>query len=109
MGVPKGTPKHGGRKKGTPNKQTAAVKAALLEAFEGVGGVAELIAWAKKPANRGEFYKLWAKLVPTEIRNADGETFRVEMVEEIVDASVSPHEDTSQDDSASSSSAPVPP
>lgn len=57
-----------GRKKGVPNKSTAAVKEALALAFEGIGGVPTLIAWAKVPANQGEFYKLWAKLLPTEVK-----------------------------------------
>jgi hypothetical protein len=84
MSAPKGGPKNGGRKKGTPNKSSASVKAAFLLAFDAAGGDKALAEWAK--ANRTEFYKLYAKLLPTEIKNADGEVFRVEMVEEIVDA-----------------------
>lgn len=76
--------KTGGRKKGTPNKLTAAVKAALDEAFAELGGVPGLVKWGKK--NQTEFYRLWIKLLPTEIKNADGETFKVQIVEEIVDA-----------------------
>ena len=74
--------KTGGRQKGTPNKSTAAVKAALLKAFSKLGGVPALVAWGKD--NRGEFYKLWAKLLPTEIKNADGEPFKVQAVTEVV-------------------------
>ena len=71
----------GGRKKGTPNKSTAAVKAALVDAFDQLGGVGSLVKWGKK--NPTEFYKLWSKLLPTEIKNADGEKLRIEVVEEI--------------------------
>lgn len=84
MGAPKGHKKYGGRQKGTPNKSTAAVKSALVDAFEQLGGVGALVEWGKD--NRGEFYKLWAKLLPTEIKNADGEALRLQLVEEIVSA-----------------------
>lgn len=54
-----------GRKPGVPNKTTAAVKEALQLAFEGTGGVPALIEWVE--GNRTEFYKLWIKMLPTEI------------------------------------------
>lgn len=59
-----------GRKKGVPNKATASVKAALLEAFEKRGGVPALLKWAKE--NETEFYKLWGRLAPTEVSGPDG-------------------------------------
>lgn len=59
-----------GRKKGVLNKSTAAVKEALRLAFQGIGGVPELQAWAKD--NQTEFYKLWAKMLPLEISGPDG-------------------------------------
>ena len=52
-----------GRIKGVPNKTTKAVKDALQEAFDGLGGVDALIVWAK--TEQTEFYKLWTKLLPT--------------------------------------------
>lgn len=55
-----------GRVKGVPNKSTKAVKEALQEAFEGIGGVNALVEWAK--TEQTEFYKLWAKLLPTEVK-----------------------------------------
>jgi hypothetical protein len=55
-----------GRPKGLPNKSTVAVKQALQMAFEGVGGVPALTEWARE--NQGEFYKLYAKLLPTEVK-----------------------------------------
>jgi len=56
----------GGSRKGIPNKSTAAVKEALQEAFEGAGGVESLIAFAE--ANKAEFYKLWVKMLPQEVK-----------------------------------------
>lgn len=38
-----GTPKTGGRQKGTPNKLTADVKAMILEALDKAGGVKYLV------------------------------------------------------------------
>jgi hypothetical protein len=64
MSAPKGGPKNGGRKKGTPNKSSASVKAAFLLAFDAAGGDKALAEWARD--NRTEFYKLYAKLLPTE-------------------------------------------
>lgn len=65
-----------GRPKGVPNKSTAKVKEALALAFEGVGGVVALKGWAQD--NPTEFYKLWAKLLPTEVSGPDGEPIPVE-------------------------------
>jgi len=54
-----------GRLPGYPNKVTISVKAALEAAFDGLGGVPALIAWAEKePA---EFYRLWGKLLPKNV------------------------------------------
>ncbi|MCE9567666.1 MAG: hypothetical protein K8U57_37165 [Planctomycetes bacterium] len=61
--------KTGGRTKGTPNKTTAAVKNALTEAFEKLGGVRSLAEWGQ--ANPTEFYKLWVKLLPQEVALTD--------------------------------------
>lgn len=62
-----------GRPKGLPNKNTVAVKEALAAAFEGIGGVPALIAWAETAKGRDEFYRLWIKLLPTEINaNLEG-------------------------------------
>tara|TARA_R110002020_G_scaffold341887_3_gene556453 strand:+ start:1903 stop:2157 length:255 start_codon:yes stop_codon:yes gene_type:complete len=63
--------KTGGRKKGTPNKQTVAVKQCILNAFEHIGGVANLAAWAE--ANPTDFYtKMWVKVMPAELTGTDG-------------------------------------
>jgi hypothetical protein len=55
-----------GRTKGIPNKTTKDAKAALEAAFEGMGGVPRLLAWGND--NPGEFYKLWSKLIPTNVK-----------------------------------------
>lgn len=56
-----------GRKPGGLNKSTRSVKAALQEAFERLGGVDSLVKWGKQePA---EFYKLWVKMMPTEVEH----------------------------------------
>lgn len=55
-----------GRPKGASNKTTRAVKEALAEAFEKLGGVESLVEWGM--VERTEFYKLWVKILPTEIK-----------------------------------------
>lgn len=57
--------KTGGRAAGTPNKTTASIKGAFVEAFELLGGVPSLALWAQE--NQTEFYKLAARLIPTEV------------------------------------------
>lgn len=59
--------KTGGRKAGTPNKTTRDARAAMELAFEGAGGSNALTKWAK--ANRTEFYKLWGRLIPAEVKH----------------------------------------
>jgi hypothetical protein len=85
--TPKGV-RYGGRRKGTPNKATATVKEALTLAFDGIGGVPELIKWAKNQKHRAVFYNLWGKLLPTQITGEDGAAIRVKFVEALID---SPH------------------
>lgn len=58
--------KTGGRRKGTPNKTTASVKAAFEEAFDRMGGVDALVSWAA--SDPGEFFKLYSKLLPIQLR-----------------------------------------
>lgn len=58
--------KTGGRQKGTPNKTTASVKAASESAFNQLGGVKALVKWAQD--DPGEFFKLYSKLLPIEMR-----------------------------------------
>lgn len=60
--------KTGGRKAGTVNKITANVRDAFEQAFAQMGGVPQLVTWAKD--NQGEFYKLFSRLLPVQV-NAD--------------------------------------
>lgn len=53
-----------------PNTFTVAAKQAFNAAFQGLGGVEELIEWGKK--NRTEFYKLYARLIPVEVAGSVG-------------------------------------
>lgn len=54
-----------GRPKGAKNKFGQEAKEAFALAFEGIGGVPELIKWAK--VNKETFYKLYSKLIPVEL------------------------------------------
>ena len=53
-----------GRPVGSKNKFTT-LKSAFIEAFEEIGGVDNLIEWAR--CNQTEFYKMLARLMPREI------------------------------------------
>lgn len=79
-------PKVGGREKGTPNRVTASAKENILAVFTRLGGTAEMAAWARRHPT--DFYKLYARLIPTEQRigNADGESLKVEATVRFVDA-----------------------
>lgn len=70
MAAPKGHPRYGGRKKGTPNKATAAVKEALARAYKSIGDDKAFAAWASQ--NQTEFYKLWIKMLPQEVSGPEG-------------------------------------
>jgi hypothetical protein len=67
-----GTPKTGGRRKGSVNKTTAAVKDALATVYQNIGGDKTLASWAKD--NQKDFYTLWVKLLPvqTQISGPNG-------------------------------------
>jgi hypothetical protein len=75
-GIGKGTPGPG-RPKGMPNKTTASVKAAIIEAFEKRGGVPALVRWAEDDPT--EFYKLWGRIAPTEVEVSGPQGGPVEM------------------------------
>ena len=54
-----------------PNKVTASIRAALVAAFDKLGGVKSLVAWGKE--NPSEFYKLWGRMAPQEVSVGDGD------------------------------------
>ena len=67
-----GKRENSGRKKGTPNKISGQVRQNVIDVFDDIGGVKEMAVWAVD--NRTEFYRLYAKLMPTqsEIGTMDG-------------------------------------
>jgi hypothetical protein len=68
LGIGKGTPGPG-RKKGVPNRQTAAAKDAIAMAAEGLGGVDRLVSWAREdPLNERAFWAtIYPKLIPVQL------------------------------------------
>jgi hypothetical protein len=57
-----------GRPRGSKNKLGVEAKEAIALAFEGIGGVPALVAWAA--THREAFYKLYAKLIPVELHGS---------------------------------------
>jgi hypothetical protein len=85
MKFQKGTPKpaNSGRKKGVRNKSTIAVKDALDQTFNKLGGVKAFFEWGKE--NASEFYHLWVKMLPKEVKTEiSGELSGSSVVTEIV-------------------------
>ncbi len=75
--------KTGGRTKGTPNKVSGTVKDNVIEVFEGIGGIATMMEWAKQ--NQTEFYRLYARLLTREVAGAsDGQPIPVVFLPEDV-------------------------
>jgi hypothetical protein len=58
-----------GRPKGSLNKTTRAAKEAIAQAFEDMGGIAALVAWAdQNDDHRKVFYsQIWPKIVPLQV------------------------------------------
>ena len=61
--------KTGGRKRGTPNRISRAFKESVQIAFGAIGGDEAFAAWARE--NRSEFYRIAARLIPTELTGSD--------------------------------------
>lgn len=57
--------KTGGRRPGSLNKTTVAVRDALHSVFDGIGGTDAMREWAMN--NQTQFYSLYAKMLPTDI------------------------------------------
>lgn len=64
--IKKGRGRIGGRQKGTPNKATTEIKAAVMAAFDKVGGAKYLERIAEE--NPAVFCQLLAKILPNEIK-----------------------------------------
>ncbi len=86
MAFKPGKKRTGGRAKGTPNKTTAAFKAAVLRVYGTSGGDEAFLQWARR--NRTEFYKICARLIPHEVVGPgdNGE----HLIKKIVDVFVDP-------------------
>jgi hypothetical protein len=67
--------KTGGRTKGTPNKVNAAVKEAIIGAFNKVGGESYLVKVAESDPRT--FCALLGKVMPTQLTGAGDEPIRV--------------------------------
>lgn len=65
MPRPKGLPKTGGRKKNTPNKLTADLKAMVLEALKDAGGKDYLLEQASE--NPNAFLALIGRILPLQV------------------------------------------
>lgn len=61
-----GKPKTGGRQTGVPNLLTAQFREAVQYAYNDIGGHEAFSQWARE--NPGEFYRIAARLIPTEVR-----------------------------------------
>lgn len=79
-----GTPKTGGRKKGTPNKTTGAIKDMIVQALSEAGGVGYLLKQAKE--NPTAFMGLVGKVLPLQLTGEDGAPIRYENVKADADA-----------------------
>ena len=69
-----GSPRVGGRQKGTPNKLTTLAKDAIAAAAEGLGGTERLIAWAKSDEQNERVFwgQIYTKLLPLQVTGEDG-------------------------------------
>lgn len=89
-----GTPKTGGRQKGTPNKLTLSIKQAIEEAFNGVGGAAYLMEQAQQ--NPQAFLTLLGKIIPAQVQadvTSNGKSI-ADMQAAVIAALAKKHSDT---------------
>jgi hypothetical protein len=73
--------KTGGRRPGSQNKVTRTFKDMVVQCLQDIGGRPAFAAWATK--NRTDFYKIAARLIPTEL-TTDGDKplpLRVELTD----------------------------
>lgn len=67
-----------GRPKGVPNKVNAAVKDMILEALSNAGGAEYLTRRANDPKTASAFLTLLGKVLPLQIANPPGESFKTD-------------------------------
>jgi hypothetical protein len=82
-----GRPKTGGRKKGTPNKTTALLKDAILEAAQKAGDQEGMVGYLHKQAtsNPTAFLGLLGKVLPMQVQGeGDNGELVVKITREIV-------------------------
>jgi len=72
-----GKAKTGGRRPGTPNRLTGAFREAVLFVYDGLGGHAAFLQWARE--NPTEYYKIAARLIPGEMRE-EGENKHITVI-----------------------------
>ena len=83
MAAPKGTRPPGGSRKGRPNKISADVKAMILAALDGAGGVEYLIRQAdQSPA---AFMALVGKVLPLQLRGGDDGPIEIRWQDDFAD------------------------
>lgn len=78
--------KTGGRKKGTPNKVTAAVKDVISFAANELGGADRLVNWAKEdPANERAFWTtIYPKLLPLTLNGDSDNPLYIKTIENVI-------------------------
>jgi hypothetical protein len=77
-----GSPKTGGRRKGTPNKTTALLKDAILEAATQAGDREGLVGYLVIQArtNPASFLPLLGKVLPMQVTGEDGGPVKVHQI-----------------------------
>jgi hypothetical protein len=80
MGGSRPGERRGGRRRGTPNKTTTALKEAILEAAELAGGDGGLVGYLTTLAktNTSAFAILLGKVLPLQVSGQDGGSIKVE-------------------------------
>ena len=66
-----------GRPKGVKNKTSGTAKENIIAVFTRMGGTAQMAKWAR--ANESEFYRIYARLIPTEVTTPPGQPLQIEL------------------------------
>ena len=83
MAKPKGSPKSGGRKKGTPNKENKALREMIIDTLKNLGNEA----WLQEQATKDPktFISLLAKVLPTQVTGDGGGPVKGEWTIKVVE------------------------